>query len=256
MVYLDLVFTLNFLVDLLLLLGTNRLAGFPSGWGRVVPAALVGGIYGAGCLIPGFSFLGSTFWRITVLILMGMVAFGMNRSAVHRGAVFVLLSMAMGGIASGTDRRDALMIALCAMLLWFLCRVGFQGQAGTREYVPVRLEHGGRTVMQIALRDTGNTLKDPVTGEQVLVAGVNAAWELLGLKEDQLQHPIETVASGLIPGLRLIPYRSVGQPAGMLVAFRFQKAKIGEKKAQPLVAFAPQQIGKGDMYQMLTGGVI
>ena len=47
--YVDLVVLLNFLVDLLLILGTNRLAGYPPGLKRAVPAALLGGAYAGGC---------------------------------------------------------------------------------------------------------------------------------------------------------------------------------------------------------------
>ena len=46
--YVDLVVLLNFLVDLLLILGTNRLAGYPPGLKRAVPAALLGGAYAGG----------------------------------------------------------------------------------------------------------------------------------------------------------------------------------------------------------------
>lgn len=256
MIYLDLVFLLNALVDFLLLLGTNRLAGFPAGWNRAAPAALLGGVYAAACLLPGFRFLGSTLWRLVMLTLISLLAFGINRSALHRGAVFVLLSMALGGIASGANSRNFGAVVSCGAVLWILCRIGFRGQVGSREYVPVHLHLGEKSITRIALRDTGNTLKDPLTGEQVLVAGEDAAEELLGLSAHQLRHPVETLAMGKITGLRLIPYKSVGNPAGMLLAFRFHGARIGDKEADPLVAFAPERIGGGDVYQMLTGGAL
>ena len=53
-VYLDLVMVLNFLVDFLLLLGTNRLSGFPPGIWRCGAGALVGAVYSGACLLPGF----------------------------------------------------------------------------------------------------------------------------------------------------------------------------------------------------------
>ena len=77
-----------------------------------------------------------------------------------------------------------------------------------------------------------------------------------GLTAQQLAHPVETAASGVITGLRLIPYHAVGQPGGMLLALRFRDAKIGNAQAQPLVAFAPERIARGEMYQMLTGGAV
>ena len=108
----------------------------------------------------------------------------------------------------------------------------------------------------IALKDTGNTLHDPLTGEQVLVAGADVAEKLLGLTADQLLHPVETLASGKFQGLRLVPYRAVGQPGSMMLTVRFQKARIGNKQTRPLVAFAPEKIAVGEVYQMLTGGTV
>lgn len=255
-VYVDVVAFLNFLVDYLLILGTNRLSGFPPDYGRSAAAAGLGGIYGGACLLPGFSFLSGIFWRVVILCLIAVVAFGLNQSALRRGGVFVLLSMALGGIAVGMGQRNVPVLLLSAFLTWLLCSISFQGHAGSREYIPVKLCWEDRELHVIALKDTGNTLSDPLTGEQVLVAGADVAKKLLDLTAQQLQHPVETLAAAGLPGLRLIPYRAVGQPGAMLLAVRFQNAMIGNRKAQPLVAFAPEVIARGEMYQMLTGGVV
>ena len=149
-----------------------------------------------------------------------------------------------------------MMLILSAGLMWLLCSFSFRGSVGSREYVPVKLFWEDKQMNIIALKDTGNTLRDPMTGEQVLVAGADIGEKLLGLTADQLSHPIETLATAKISGLRLIPYHAVGQSGSMLLALRFPKAQVGKKKMQPLVAFAPQRIAQGEMYQMLTGGVI
>ena len=255
-VYVDLVMAVNFLVDFLLLLGTNRLAGYPPGIREAVPAALLGGFYGGMCLVPGFRFLGSGLWRLVMLTVMAGMAFGWNRSAIQRGAVFVLLSMALGGIALGLGNGTFWMLGLAVGTVWLLCRAGFRGGMGVRSYVPVELNWMGKRLNLIALRDTGNTLRDPVTGEQILVAGADVARELLGLTETQLRSPVETVSSGVLPGLRLVPYRAVGQPGGMLTALRMSHTKIGKCTSSPLVAFAPEELGRGEVYRMLTGGAV
>ena len=255
-VYLDLVMILNFLVDFLLILGTNRLAGYPPGIARGAAAAFLGGVYAGICMVPGFRFLGNILWRVVFLALIGGIAFGWNRSAVQRGAVFVLLTMALGGIAMGMGNGTIPMLITAAGGLWLLCQFGFRGTLGEREYVPVELNWGGKKLSLIALRDTGNTLRDPLTGEQVFVAGADVAKELLGLTDRQLSAPVQTVASGILPGLRLIPYRAVGQPGNMLIALRIPDIKVGKCTKSALVAFAPQELGRGEVYRMLTGGEI
>lgn len=251
-IYLDLVLILNFAVDFLLILGANRLSGFPPGAGRAAMAAALGAVYGAVCLLPRFSFLGSTIWRLVFLGLMGAVAFGMNQSAWKRTGVFILLSMAMGGIALGMGKREIPMLLVSALGVWILSHVSFGGSVGGKEYVPITITEGEQTVSVIALKDTGNSLRDPVTGEQVFVLGPEAAGRLLGLSPEQLRHPLEHMGSGL----RLIPYHAVGQPVGMLLAKRFANVKAGERQLNALVAFAPDRIGVGQVYQALVGGNI
>lgn len=255
-VYLDLVILLNFLVDDLLLMGTNRLSGFPAAPGRCALAALLGGVYGGACLIPGFRFLGNLLWRLVSLGLMGMMAFGLSRSAFKRSGLFLLLSLALGGAAVSLERGTFPVLVLAAAGIWLLCCLAFGGTAGGREYVPVQLIWGERTASVLALRDTGNTLRDPITGEQVLVLSGDVARDLTGLTEQQLRSPLETLAQRPLTGLRLIPYRAVGLSGGMLLGLRFDRVKIGSRETSAVVAFAPEGLGEGSMYQALTGGVI
>lgn len=255
-VYLDLVVLLNFAVDLLLLLGTNRLCGYPAKFKRVAFAAALGGIYGGVCILPGFGFLGNIAWRMVFLCLMSVIAFGCNYSALRRGIVFALLSMALGGIALGFDGYGVIGILLGAVGIALMCAVGFHGKIGNHQYVDLTLRYAGREMVITALRDTGNALRDPITGESVTVVGSDIAKAFLGLTEDALCSPIETMEQRVIPGMRLIPYRAVGQPSGMLLAVRMDEVMIGKERAGRLVAFAPQRIGKTDGYQALTGGVI
>ena len=42
----------------------------------------------------------------------------------------------------------------------------------------------------------------------------------------------------------------------MLLAKRFENVRIGEKQGTALVAFAPDRIGVGQMYQALAGGSV
>ena len=255
-VYLDLVVLLNFLVDFLLLLGTNRLSGFPLGPGRSAAGALLGGVYSGACMLPGFRFLGNILWRTVSLGCIAALAFGCTRSAWKRGGVFVLLSMAMGGIALSLGRGSFLSLALAALSVWLLCRAAFGETVGSQEYVPVEITGREGTVRLTALKDTGNTLRDPITGEPVLVIDGEAAGKLTGLSRQQISAPLETLAEGSVSGLRLIPYRAVGCSGGMLLAMRFEQVKIGKRVQSAVVAFAPSGLGGGSMYPALMGGVI
>ena len=120
----------------------------------------------------------------------------------------------------------------------------------------MELNWQGRCVRVLALQDTGNTLRDPLTGEQVLVCSADVGAELLGIPEGRFSDPVSLLASAVLPGLRLIPYSAVGQPAGLMAALRLKNVRIGGVNRDPLVAFSPQRIGSGEEYRMLTGGIL
>ena len=252
-VYLDLVMGLNFLVDFLLLLGTDRLAGYPGDRNRLLAAAALGAGYGGACLLPGFRFLGGTLWRLVSLALMCTLAFGWG--AWKRWGVFLILTMALGGMALQLRRGGAPLLILAALGLLLLCRVAFGGQVGGREYVPVEISSGEKTLRLLALRDTGNQLRDPVTGERVMVIGPEAAENLTGLTRQELEDPMGTLAAQVIPGLRLIPYRSVGNDGGMLLGLRFPKVTVNGRTGSGIVAFAPRGMD-GGAHQALIGGTV
>lgn len=252
-VYLDLAVLLNTAVDFFLLMGTNAMAGFPGSWRRNLPAAALGGLYGGACLVPGLAFLGSVVWRMVFLGLMAWAAFGWNRGSLRRIGVFALLSMSLGGIAVAFGKGWVLSASVGAAAVWMLCRLLFGTGAG-QQYVPVTLRHGGREVRVLALKDTGNSLRDPVTGAPVLILGKEPAGRLTGLTEPQIASPVETVALGILPGLRLIPYRAVGR-GGMLLGMKVDSVMTEGRETEMIVAFDPGDLGKETMYQALTGGV-
>lgn len=246
--YLDLLMLLNFLVDFLLLVGTNRLAGYPPLVKKALAAAVLGGLYGGACVLPGFLFLSNTLWRIVSLLLMAGIAFGFHRESLRRCVLFVLLSMSLGGIAIGVGGGGMLPLLLSAVAVCGMCRFGFCGTAG-KQYLPVEING----ICFTALRDTGNTLTDPLTGQQVMVVSAGVAGRLLGLHPRELLDPV--TAMKRVSGCRLLPYHCVGNSGGMLPVKRFEDVKVGRWRGSCLVAFAPNELGNGKRYEALTGGI-
>ena len=254
-VYVDLVMLLNFSTDLLLLLGTNSLAGYQNCWPRLILSALLGAVYSGLCLHPSFLFLGNPFWYLIFLCLMAAAAFGLQESALRRGALFFLLAMSLSGIAMALHQSRLEILILEAGGLWLLTRISFGDQKIGRRYIPVTVSQGSRRIHFTALVDTGNELRDPVTGEPVMVVAPAQAQALTGLTLQQLQNPAETLLQCPQKGLRLIPYRSIGTQHSMLLSLRFPSVTAGTHHGPALLAFAPEGLG-GSSYQALTGGIL
>ena len=243
-IYLDAFMGLNFLVDLCLLVGVNRLSGHPPGVKRAAAAAARGGGYAGVCLVPGGQFLGSGLWRAVSLGLMGWTAFGADRSGWQRSMLFVMLSMALGGMAMSLSSGGAgLAVSVGALAL--IGKMGLRGQG--RRFVDVTVTYAGRTEQLRALVDTGNSLCDPITGEPVTVLSPGIGLRL-GIPPEVLSDP----AGKMLPGLRVIPARTVGG-GGLLAAVRCERVTIGGREGGRVVAFARENFGNGE-YQALIGG--
>lgn len=238
---------ITFAVELLLLLGAGRLWGvFPGIW-SCIGGAMLGAVHTAVCLLPGFRFLGSILWRIVFACLTGLVAYGWKGKQILR---FLLLLLGISLLAEAMGENDLPAAALAAGGLWLLCSA-----AGSGGYIPLELYREGKHLSLTALRDTGNSLRDPVTGEQVLVLSPEAAFALTGLTVQQLRDPLDTLQGHPIPGLKLIPYRAVGS-SGFLLGLRFPDAKVGGRRRSIVAAFAPEGPGRGQAYQALAGGFL
>ena len=239
---------IHFLVNALLLAGTAGMGGRWLPPSRLLAASLLGVAYAAGCLIPGFAFLWALHWRVISLILMSLLAFGLD---IRSGCIFGVLTMALEGTALAYGRGGRWQLPLFAAGLFLVGRFAF-GPPG-RRLLPVEIEGNGRHLKLMALLDTGNELRDPITAEPVLVIDSTKAGELTGLTREQLGRPLETMTQVPLPGLRLVPYRAVGSEKGLLLAIRVPAVRIGGKKRPGIVAMAPQSFG-GD-FQAIAGGM-
>ena len=247
--YLIPVMLMCFAVDGLLLLGTAGLTSARVRWEQTALAAALGALYGGACLLPELDFLGAVLWRLVSLGVMGVVAFGVSSVALGRTALFMVLNMASGGLALAMGSEKLMLAA--AVVVCLLCLLSLRGRPGRT--VPVTLYWQGRQQRVVALRDTGNTLRDPLTGEQVLVVSASVAQTLLGLESWQLHDPVQAMMRQKTLGLRLIPYNAVSGK-GLLLGVRFPQVQMGSYEGSMVVAFAPT-VFEGN-YQALTGGAV
>ena len=250
--YLWVVMLLGAAVDLLLLTGASILAGYPPDLRKTIPGALLGGLYGGAAASESLYFLGNWYWRLIFLSLVCLVGFGMHKSLLRKSTLYCLLRFALDGISTGLGQGGAWSMGAGAFGLCLICVVGFRDR-GSRQYVPVELRHQGRQIHLTALRDTGNGLRDPLTGRSVIVVGPELAYALTGLTPPQLRAPASAIFQ--LPGGRLIPYKTLDNPGGLLLALSVPDVRIGAWKGRCLVAFAPEQIGNGK-FQGLTGGYV
>ena len=214
---------------------------------RCAVGAAVGGGYGVMALH------GCRGWLLPVLLMMGLTAYGLRNYPCW--GKFLFLWLVVHAMAAGVRNMDGWFLVLAAALLCLLALLRTDGGAG-QGIVPITICYGGKVAQLQALRDNGNLLTDPVTGESVLIVSPWVGWKLLGLTAGQLLHPVETMESVKLTGLRLIPYTAVGQSGGLLLAMRFDDVIWDGQRRPQIVAFSPNPIGDGKRFEALAGGTI
>lgn len=239
------VILLAWIVNALLLFAAGRFTGSSCSPVRILLGSLLGALVTGLSILPGNTFLHTHFSRGVLLLLICTVSYGLHRKLLWQFGLFVLLHFSIGGLAAQT--MTPVRMTLGALGISLACVL----TRDTKRLIPVELTYGQRHLKLTALYDTGNTLVDPLTGEGVLILDAPSAQKLTGLTLQQINTPIESL--GALPGLRLIPYHTVGN-TGFLLALRLQQVRVQKRQGSTVVAFAPQTFGRD--YQVLTGGRI
>ena len=279
MVYLDAFLVLNFGVNYLLLACAGRLDGEPRCRWRVALAAGLGAGYAALTLLPGWAFLEHPACKAGAAVAMLLVAYGRSEKLLRTGGLFLVLSCAFGGLLllASLARETPVMAggllgpslgmrgiliaaALCYGVLSLVLGRQFTHTRTGGELQELILTRQGRSVKLLALRDTGNTLQDPLTGRPVVVVEGEKLRPLLPelprLDRQSLAHPVELLRDleGTAGDL-LLPYRAVGVECGLLLALRVDRANCGGGEVRDcLTALSPTPLSDGGGYSALIGG--
>lgn len=266
-VYVDLFFLINFSMDFLCFFLTARLLHRRPSPLRMLAASAVGGLYADLALFFVAGRLLSLTIDVGVCALMCLIAFGERKklkSLLLYVPVYTAISMALGGImtalftlfnrASFLDTESAegdgisvwtfFLLALISGVLTLLGGRFFRkNTAQTRASVSVSF--GGKTVHLSALTDSGNLLREPLSGKPCIVADVGAMESILpkeiifAVKNDPTS--IEKIAPRYAKSLRMIP-TNTATGRGILLGLRAEKITVdcgkGEKTVDATIALS------------------
>lgn len=268
-VYVDVVWLINFAMDLVILLVTGWMAKKKVKRWRLLTGAVIGATYSLMLLLPDFTTTTfSLFAKLLFSCLMVLIVFGPKNVVefLRFWGLFYLASFVLGGAAYGinalfydtqafggmvfTSGKPSWIpsigvpfIALSVPVVYVL------GKTAWKRMERLKLREGnlwnvsvvidGQAIRFTGLLDTGNGLTDPLTRLPVAVV----EWEVLTpiLPEALTQSYLEQRDPTLDLGnsdmdeqwqarLRIVPYRGVGGSMGMLLAFRPVEFVIEQKE--------------------------
>ena len=254
-VYIDLFFMINFSMDFLCFFLAAQMLGRKMSVIRTVCASIIGGIYACGALFLPISGVWGILLDGAVCVLMCAVAFGVHRSVWLYSLVYFAVSMTLGGFMSalfsllnkakldisavGSDGISAWVLTVLAIISAALALVGtrfFRRRSAVR-YASVSVELFGQTKELRALCDSGNLLRDPISGRACVLVSASALSGVLG--EEMMSAvraknvaPLCLADEALAKRVRLIPARTA-TGEGCLLALRPDKVLIGKDGERP-----------------------
>lgn len=273
-VYVDAVFILNTLINAVLLIAAARVRVAPYRTWRLLISAAAGGMFAVAVYLPGMGFLSGWPCKLLMGAVMIVLTFGLHKSTIMTGLVFLFVSVILCGLVFFVvnilcGRRmtgaglypvsfpELLLTAglsfFCAALLWSRAAAK-PSETVYRAELTVNHQRFALT----ALYDSGNSLRDPFSGQDVDVICAETLSRAIGKQAVQAigREDLQTAMRILKPYQpRLIPYTSVGVGSGLLVAIRPEEYRLdGHDRENALIALSPTKLNDSGAYSILTGG--
>ena len=231
-------------------------------------AALVGALFSLYIFLPPQNIIIENLFKIIISGVIILICFGFDsiKALLRRTAVFFVATFLYGGIMMAVwlvlkpenlainngivylDISPLILIAatLISYLAISIIRFFMRRDASVGERVSLTVETFFGEITVPALLDTGNSLRDSITGNSVIIIEKEVAEKLF-----EVLPTTENIASGdiqKVKGFRLLPFSTVGGK-GLISAFKPKKVivtTIKEKKllGDILVAISEEKLGE------------
>lgn len=250
-VYVDVLLAVNFFINYFIMLSVGKVMRRDVSRTRICLAAAFGAVTALSIFLPHMHTVISTLFKLSVSAIMVAIAYKWQSCRVFLryflvtcaitfgfgGTMFALWIMASprgmyfrNGVTYFNISPEFIVIVtiLCYTVITVAGRI-----CGSREkqsgYCSITVLNCGRAVCLNVICDTGNLLSEPFSGYPVIVVKRNSVSKILPEHFDDYLFDSTILSDSLSPpGLRIIPYSSVGG-TGLLSAFRPDKIKVNEK---------------------------
>ena len=233
-IYIDILFCVNFVIDYIILLTVKKFMSLSCKRRRLFLGAAIGGVSSFIILLPPISSgLSMVVSFLTACAVVAAAFAPLERVRfIKTAASFFLISFGYCGAMiaiwmlfsskSIIVRNSSVYIAMspltlvlttlvCYVILRVIMRITGRGDTGDTACM-VKIRYKNRDISCRGKLDTGNSLKEPFSGDMAIVVRQEIFKDFPELKKTEL--------SGEMPkGIRMIPYSSVGGE-GVMAAFR------------------------------------
>lgn len=258
-IYLDVVLIENLCMNYIILFATGYLLKIKMKHVRLIVSAILGGIYSILAYMEILEIYSNIILKIILSIIMVYIAYkGQNIKQLTKQLIFFYLtSFVFGGCAFALLyfvkpqeilMRNGVLVGTYPLKIAILGGiVGFVIVTGAFHFVKTKLSKkdiyceisiyfNEKKATTKAMLDTGNMLKDPITGMPVIIVQKEILKDIL---PNIILDNLTKIVGGDVPReiyndenlqyitrFRLIPFSSIGKENGMLLGFKANKVEI------------------------------
>ena len=283
-IYLDIVFLENFLLNFIIIFSTSLITKSKTTLFKMVITSAFGSLFS----ISEYIYFGikeneKFIFKFVLSIVMISMTFGFKKKKLlFNLVVFYLVSLSFGGFSFATlffinsekiiikndmflgiSLLESIVIAsiICFVLILVLIVCLKIYEKKKSELIEIEIINNGKTHKVMALYDTGNLLKEPITQKDVIIVEKG---ELYDICDNNFLDSIKDILNGKWIGdensnykFCLIPFSSLGNENGILIGFKpdYIKVNIEEEifKNEVFVGIYDGKLTNNNLYTSLIG---
>lgn len=288
-IYIDVVFIENLIMNYIILIANTLVLKLKINNLRLILGSMVGAFYTViAYMIPSQMF-SNFFLKLILSIIIVYIAFNPHniKTIIKQLLLFYLISFVFGGAAIafiyfvkpqnilikdgmvlGTCTLKSIVVsAIIALTITIVTFKAVKSKFSKKDmFVEIEIALYEKNIKINAMVDSGNMLKEPITGKAVIVVEHTCFYDILPkeilnnlekILGGDLENISEEVKNTYIKKLKFIPFSSLGKQNGMILGISPQFVKIcGEEEKEIkdiIVGIYNKSLTKDGSYRALIG---
>ena len=285
-IYIDIVLLENLVMNYIILLGTGYIIKARIKHIKLIISSLIGAIYALLAYMEIFPIYANFITKMILAICMIYIAFKPKKikGLIKELIVFFLVSFSLGGCAFALlymikpqeifvkdgvyigvyPLKIALLGGITGFVITYISFKVVKNHITKNEIIYNAIIKIEEKKLEIkVLLDTGNMLKDPITGDTVIIIEKEKLYDILPLEllnniDNFFEFDNKIIKNEYQTRLRIIPFTSVGKRNGMMVGIKADYVSIITdideiKKNNAIICVYEKKFSKTDKYSGLIG---
>lgn len=289
-IYVDIIIVENLIMNYIILYATGLISKSRIYYLRIFFASSIGAVYAISQYISKLNIYSNPLIKLILSIIIVFIAFNPQnvKKMCKQLVLFYLTTFTFGGVATylidvlkpqniimkngiyvGTYVLKVIFIGAIMGTIILIISFKFTKNKITKKDMmcKVKIKLNGKEIILNTMVDTGNMLKEPITGEPVVVVERTSLYnlmpkEILNNTESILGGDFEKIPENIkneyIPRLKIIPFSSLGKQNGMLVGIKPEKVEVineqlEENEKNAIIGIYNKSLTKRGEYNALIG---